>query len=50
MVEQFEPDDEMAEKLSTARDHFTKRVFGCLYDTDEHTDVGDFFNVIGKEG
>lgn len=50
MIEQFEPDDDMTEKLSAARDHFTKRVFGCLYDTDEHTDVGDFFNVIGKEG
>ncbi len=50
MIEQYQPDNEMAEKLSASRDGFTKRVFGCLYDSDDSTDVSDLFNVIGKEG
>jgi hypothetical protein len=50
MIEQYQPDNEMAEKLSASRDGFTKRVFGCLYDSDDSTVVSDLFNVIGKEG
>lgn len=49
MIEQFQPDEAMKEKLASARDRFAHRVFGCLYDSDETTGVDDFFNVIGKE-
>lgn len=49
MIEQFEPDEDMAAKLSTARDSFTNRVFGCLYENDQTADAKEFFNVIGKE-
>ena len=49
MVEQLEPDEDMAEKLSTARATFTRRVFSCLYDSDDSTGASDFFNVIGKD-
>ena len=50
MIEHFEPDEDLTKQLSESRQTFTKRVFGCLYATDEGTDVSDFFNVIGKDG
>lgn len=49
MIEQFVPNADMTEKLKASRDSFTKRVFGCLYDSDKTTKAEDFFNVIGKD-
>lgn len=49
-LEQFQPDEDFAKELADARKKFTQRVFGCLYEKDNSTDVGEFFNVIGKEG
>lgn len=49
MIEQFEPGEDLKEKLAASRERFTKGVFGCLYDSDESVNTEDFFNVIGKD-
>lgn len=49
-IEQFQPDEDFAKKLSDARQAFTKHVYGCLYAKEGETDVNEFFSAIGKEG
>jgi hypothetical protein len=48
-IEQFVPDAEFAAKLDSARQKFTNRVYGCLYEEGNHTDVNEYFDVIGKD-
>ena len=48
-IERFEPDEDLAQQLDQARHSLTKRVFGCLYDSEGGTDAKEFFNIIGKD-
>ena len=49
MIEQYEPEGDLAERLAEARQAFTKHVFGCLYEQRDGRGVGDYFDVIGKD-